>query len=297
MIPELSPASTMSMAIAASTLIALSRRRALDVPEFCHCNAEISKLLLRLRTLRRGYATPLLVPSGLLQSALAESQPPPKEALPFVRDVIQLPPLNGASSRCCPAYVPLGIVSVDWLQQADENAPVCLLVPGLTGSSSSQYIRRVAVALHRAGVRVGVFNPRGRGGNELVSPFFYSAGYTEDLRRIVERVRAQYPNAPLHAAGYSLGASYLGKYVAEEGVACVLSGAALFACPTDLVSGIRRLATSFGSRLLDRRVLVPSVQRVMEGTARRSWTRPASIWRARRPPRRWRPSTAARSRR
>ena len=67
----------------------------------------------------------------------------------------------------------------------------------------------------------------------------YSAGYTEDLRRVVAHVRTSRPQArALTAAGYSLGASYLAKYVCEEGERCALAGAALFACMTDLVAGI-----------------------------------------------------------
>ena len=77
----------------------------------------------------------------------------------------------------------------------------------------------------------------------------YSAGYTEDLRRAVAHVRASRPQArALTAAGYSLGASYLAKYVCEEGDRCVLAGAALFACMTDLVAGIARLSDSAAAR-------------------------------------------------
>ena len=77
----------------------------------------------------------------------------------------------------------------------------------------------------------------------------YSAGYTEDLRRAVAHVRLSRPQArALTAAGYSLGASYLAKYVCEEGDRCVLAGAALFACMTDLVAGIARLSDSAAAR-------------------------------------------------
>jgi hypothetical protein len=43
--------------------------------------------------------------------------------------------------------------------QGGDLERVCLLVPGLTGSSASAYIRRVAVLLARAGVRVGTREP------------------------------------------------------------------------------------------------------------------------------------------
>ena len=252
MLPD---ASTLATAFGVTlALVAVGRRcTRVDTPVVSHCNAQIAKLLPSLSTLRHGYRPPLLFPNGLLQSGLAETLPPPPEATPYVRETIELPALRTAPAskrRCCPDIVPHGVVSIDWLNQADSAAPICLLVPGLTGSSNSQYIRRAAVELHGAGFRVGAYSPRGRGGNPLVTPFFYSAGYTEDLRRVIRRTREAYPDARLAAAGYSLGASYLGKYLAEEGEASELCGAVLFACPTDLVTSVfEGLGDSAGSRV------------------------------------------------
>ena len=154
-------------ALVAATFVGLAAVRrcyAVDVPVLSHCNGFVSsKLLPRLSTLRQGYRPPLLHPTGLLQSRLADLRPPPAEATPFVRETLQLPALSStpSSTPCCPELVPAGLVSIDWLDQPDATAPICLLIPGLTGSSDSAYIRRTAVALHSAGVRVGCFNPRG----------------------------------------------------------------------------------------------------------------------------------------
>ena len=158
-------------ALVAATFVGLAAVRrcyAVDVPVLSHCNGFVSsKLLPRLSTLRQGYRPPLLHPTGLLQSRLADLRPPPAEATPFVRETLLLPALSPTPSStpwmtaCCPELVPAGLVSIDWLDQPDATAPICLLIPGLTGSSDSAYIRRTAVALHSAGVRVGCFNPHG----------------------------------------------------------------------------------------------------------------------------------------
>ena len=158
-------------ALVAATFVGLAAVRrcyAVDVPVLSHCNGFVSsKLLPRLSTLRQGYRPPLLHPTGLLQSRLADLRPPPAEATPFVRETLLLPALSPTPSStpwmtaCCPELVPAGLVSIDWLDQPDATAPICLLIPGLTGSSDSAYIRRTAVALHAAGVRVGCFNPHG----------------------------------------------------------------------------------------------------------------------------------------
>ena len=259
---------TVLVAVCAIAIGLAMLRRAtapLDVPVLTHsCNPKIAKLLPRLCTLKQGYRPPLLHPTGLLQSRLANVSAPAPAVKGFVYEKIELPALDRpATTACCPTQVPPGIVSISWLHQPDDDAPICLLIPGLTGDSSTPYVRRAAFALHEAGLRVGCFNPRGRGGNPLLSPFLYSAGYTEDLRRVVRHVRAGYPYASVSAAGYSLGASYLAKYVGEEGGECELTSAVCFACPTALRACVRQLGESLARRLIDRYALVPSVQRVM----------------------------------
>lgn len=257
---------------ATAVLVAAAMRRSVPAVDLAFSSERIQTILPRLRLLRRGYRPPALVPFGLLQTAFADAFAPPAAAVAdrFRRETLSLPPMSGPpQTRCCPDSVPAGDVSLDWLPPGagggDEATPICVLVPGLTGSSSSAYIQRAALALSDAGVRVACYNPRARGGNELRSPFFYSAGFTGDLRRALAHVRAAYPSASLTAAGFSLGANYLAKYVGEEGGACELSGAVAFACPLDCSAMSANLCRgSLLSRLLDRYVLVPSVQRVLE---------------------------------
>ena len=79
----------------------------------------------------------------------------------------------------------------------------------------------------------------------------------------MEHVRGRFTGADLCAAGYSLGASYLAKYVGEQNDRCTLVSAALFACPTNLPDAIGRLGEKVGAALIDQYVLVPSVQRVL----------------------------------
>ena len=102
---------------AAATFVGLAVVRrccAVDVPVLSHCSDFVgSHLLPRLCTLRQGYRPPLLHPTGLLQSRLADLRPPPAEATPFVRETIPLPALSTPpATRCCPDLVPAGLVSI-----------------------------------------------------------------------------------------------------------------------------------------------------------------------------------------
>jgi len=227
--------------------------------ELEHRSKVISALLPQLTLLRKGYSPPALLPTGIGQS-FAAIYYAPSPAPTYRRQQIELPELDfrrrrfwpgRAKTACCPETVPAGVVTLDWLDVPDASAPIVLLVPGLTGSSGEAYIQRAALGLHSAGMRVAVFNPRSRGGVELSTPFLYSAGYTEDLRRVVEVLASGFLRAPLLAAGYSLGSSYLLKYCCEEADRCILRGVALFGCPVDLERTGAHLDSSAVGRLVN----------------------------------------------
>lgn len=147
-------------------------------------------------------------------------------------------------------------MSLDWLAPDEytytDPAPIAVLVPGLTGSAESVYIQRTAVGLAARGYRVACYNPRGRGRNELKTPFLYSAGYTEDLRRAVKAIRKEHPGAAVVAAGFSLGANYLAKYFGEEGARCKLSAGMSLACPADCISMSNNLLHTTLGQLCDK---------------------------------------------
>lgn len=49
----------------------------------------------------------------------------------------------------------------------------------------------------------------------MTAPKCYSATFTDDVHFGIEEVQRRFPDAPLFAAGYSLGALILTKYLAE----------------------------------------------------------------------------------
>jgi len=112
-----------------------------------------------------------------------------------------------------------GEVGLDWTRDiVEDNAkPIILILPGLTGSSQSEYIRSfVNVAQDEVGARCVVFNFRGRGGLTLKSPRTYCAANSDDLSEIIDHIRDKHPQAPLVAVGVSLGGIILGNYLTEK---------------------------------------------------------------------------------
>jgi len=112
-----------------------------------------------------------------------------------------------------------GQVGLDWTREANEDPskPIVLILPGLTGSSQSEYVKSfVNVAQDEVGARCVVFNFRGRGGISLKSPRTYCAANSDDLSEIIDHVKKEYPQAPVLAVGISLGGIILGNYLTQQ---------------------------------------------------------------------------------
>ncbi|KAL3812588.1 hypothetical protein ACJIZ3_013856 [Penstemon smallii] len=76
------------------------------------------------------------------------------------------------------------------------------------------------------GWNVVVRNHRGLGGVAITSDCFYSGGWTEDARKVLDHLHCQYPDAPLFVVGTSIGANILVKYLGEDGINVPIVGAA-----------------------------------------------------------------------
>jgi hypothetical protein len=91
----------------------------------------------------------------------------------YDRDLVQMP--DG------------GVVALDSEDLQEESdrlpadAPVLLLLPGLTGGSEDSYVQHAVVHARSVGIRAVVFNSRGTSESPVTTAQFYSASYTGDL--------------------------------------------------------------------------------------------------------------------
>ncbi|XP_017623342.2 uncharacterized protein LOC108467259 [Gossypium arboreum] len=166
-----------------------------------------------------------------------------------------------------------GTIALDWLTYTDvvggtscmpdssaapkgDKTPIVIVIPGLTSDSAAAYVKHLAFNLARQGWNVVVSNHRGLGGVSLTSDCCYNAGWTEDLRKIIDHIRCEYPEAPLYAVGTSIGANILVKYLGEDGANTPLFGAAAICSPWDLLICDRFINRRPMQKLYDRALTV-----------------------------------------
>ncbi|KAI4388806.1 hypothetical protein MLD38_001103 [Melastoma candidum] len=164
-----------------------------------------------------------------------------------------------------------GTIALDWVNTSDvsggsssmdesfcrdDGTPIAVVVPGLTSDSFSPYLKHLAFHTARSGWNVVVSNHRGLGGVSVTSDCFYNAGWTEDLRDVLNFLNQQYPKAPLFAIGTSIGANILVKYLGEDGENVPLAGAVAVCNPWDLLIGDRFINRKLVQKLYDRALTI-----------------------------------------
>lgn len=137
-------------------------------------------------------------------------------------------------------------VDVDWIPGPDD-APLVVLFHGLEGSSDSHYARALMQALLRRGWRGAVAHFRGCAGEPNRLARAYHSGDSAEIDWMLKRFRGGNSDAPLFAAGVSLGANALLKWLGEQGEAAAaqLQGAAAICPPLDLHVSGRALGQGF----------------------------------------------------
>jgi len=158
-------------------------------------------------------------------------------------------------------------IDIDWLDNSIDR-PLVIMFHGLEGGSSSHYARSIMGLLQELGWRGAVVHFRGCSGTPNRLPRAYHAGDSEEIDRILHKIRERNQSlgsiAPLYVIGISLGGNALLKWLGEQGEkAChIIDGAVTVSVPLDLVaagkaldSGFNRLYTQHFLGTLKKKVL------------------------------------------
>jgi len=153
-----------------------------------------------------------------------------------------------------------GILALDWVNNDNPSTPLTVLIlPGLTGTSSHNYIRHfVLQATQQLDCRVGVLNNRGLAGLPLKTPRVCCAADTEDLEYVIFHIKKTKRNFPLIVVGISLGGIILTNLLCKIGEQennnfnNMILGAAVISTPWDLFKTSESLEQPLNQVLFNR---------------------------------------------
>jgi predicted alpha/beta-fold hydrolase len=136
------------------------------------------------------------------------------------------------------------------------GAPRLIFLHGLEGTIRSHYVGGFFAEAARRGWTADLMIFRGCGDEPNRAPRFYHSGETTDLAFVIDRVRAEHPQADLMLAGVSLGGNVLLKFLGERGrtLPPAIRAAAAVSVPYDLERGSRHISRGT-SRIYDRHFL------------------------------------------
>jgi len=117
---------------------------------------------------------------------------------------------------------------------SDDTSPMLIALHGLTGGSHEVYLRETLAPLTAAGWAACVVNGRGCALSKISTPQLFNSRATWDVRQTIVALQRLFPNRPLYAVGFSLGANILTNYCGEEGSDCPLRAAVSCSNPWNL---------------------------------------------------------------
>ncbi|MEO6445404.1 MAG: alpha/beta fold hydrolase [Gemmatimonadaceae bacterium] len=131
--------------------------------------------------------------------------------------------------------------------EGTADGPTFLLLHGLEGTHRSHYAAGTLHEAQRRGWQANLLTFRGCNGTMNRAARSYHSGETGDLDRVVQRLLAERPAAPLILAGVSLGGNVLLKWLGEQGERARdrVAGATAVSVPFDLARSCAHMELGF----------------------------------------------------
>lgn len=152
-------------------------------------------------------------------------------------------------------------IDVDFVD-GPPGAPLLVVFHGLEGSSDSHYARALMAEAAARGWSGAVPHFRGCSGEPNRAPRFYHSGDAQEIDWILRRLAAhplRRHDAPLYAAGVSLGGNALLRWLGEsQHQAQLLDAACAISAPVDLAGGGEAL--SRGANMIYTRVFLRTLK-------------------------------------
>jgi len=116
------------------------------------------------------------------------------------------------------------------------SSKVVIILHGLEGDASRQYVKGMVHTFNKAGYDTISLNFRGCSGEPNRQLRFYHSGETGDLKQVVDHIVATKSYNAIHFVGFSLGGNVLLKYLGEQGgaISPLVRSAVALSVPCDL---------------------------------------------------------------
>lgn len=138
-------------------------------------------------------------------------------------------------------------IDLDWLGDPCNASSIIVILHGLEGSSDSHYVRRLLRDCYRLGLCAVVHHHRGCSGETNRLARSYHSGDTQDISHTLAYLQQHFPQAKLHAVGYSLGGNVLVKYLGEQQGNSAIDRAVVVSAPLQLSACAKRLEKGFST--------------------------------------------------
>jgi predicted alpha/beta-fold hydrolase len=138
-------------------------------------------------------------------------------------------------------------IDLDWCDGVTDDSNLLVLFHGLEGSSRSQYATNLMKALQAIGWAGVACNFRSCSGEINCLARSYHSGDSAEVDWILRRLKSADPGRRIYAAGVSLGANVLLKWLGEQGdtAAEIIERAVAVSAPLDLGAAVDALDHGF----------------------------------------------------
>jgi len=107
-------------------------------------------------------------------------------------------------------------IDLDFSSVNSKHAVIA--IHGLEGSAQSLYILSLVKYLNEQNIDAFAVNLRGCSGEDNKHLFAYHAGFTQDLKCVLNHITKNYAYLSISLVGYSLGGNMVLKYMGEKGL-------------------------------------------------------------------------------
>ncbi|XP_003385407.1 PREDICTED: phospholipase ABHD3-like [Amphimedon queenslandica] len=165
-----------------------------------------------------------------------------------------------------------GELALDWSKQKKDDSamlqhkPVMLIVPGITGDSSLNYVSHFVHDGLYQGYHCVVFNHRGMANMPLKSPRLVAVT-NEDIEAVLDVIQTRYPLVPIVAIGVSLGSMILTKYLNSAGSESKINACVAFSACWNIEDTIPTLEGVWINRKVYVETLVDGLKDIVQKNA------------------------------